>query len=136
MRKENKDIKQRLEDYQWICFNLELTGCDLERWMNEAKKVMSGMPIRLDTKDLRATYLDICEKLNAKIKEAAEEKIIVEEAIRSIDNYDIEQVMWLKYIEFLSWTEISNKTNHSNKYCHELHEKGLELLEYVLPEIA
>jgi hypothetical protein len=132
MKNEYECIKQKLEDHEWVCCLIELKKIELERWIKQTKKIVSI----INTKSLMGLYLEICENLNAEIKKLSKEKSMVEDAISSIDDCDIKQVMTLKYIECLNWSGIRNITNLPDKECHELHKKGLELLENILSEAA
>lgn len=135
MSKERKYIIQKLDDYRWICYNIDFTKKDLERWINEAERVVGNLS-KLDTKELRTLYMGICERLNGQIKELTKAKLFIDSAINAIEDSYIKQIMRLKYIEFLSWPKISDVINLPVKQCHELHEKGLVLLENILSEAA
>lgn len=132
MKNEYECIKQKLEDHEWVCCLIELKKIELERWIKEAKKIATIA----NTKSLMGLYLGICEKINAEIKKLSKEKSMVEDAINSIDDCDIKQVVTLKYIECLSWSGIHNITKLPDKDCHKLHEKGLDLLKTILPEAS
>jgi hypothetical protein len=135
MATEHGCIKQKLDDYRWICYNIDLTKKDLECWINEAKRVVCKLP-KLDTAELRSLYMGICERLNEQIMEMTKVKMLIDASINAIEDCDIKQVMRLKYIELLQWPDISNSVKLPMEQCHKLHKEGLELLEKILSEAA
>ncbi|KNZ41453.1 hypothetical protein [Acetobacterium bakii] len=129
---EKNRRKELLEGYQCICLLIEYKSRDLERWMNDATRMANlfkKMPGSENNKIL-TLYLEICDGLNNNIKELVKDKCIVNYVIENINDCDVEYVMKLKYIDALSWTEISNKTKKPTEHYQELHKIWLRILGY------
>lgn len=136
MVKERKYIKQKLDDYRWICCLIDHTSHDLETCMKKTKDVMNKVSnytgdFKIFASEQISRHMNECERLNAKIKKLSKEKLMVEAAIDTIEDFDVKQVMKLKYLEYLKWPEICSITKHHDKQCHKLHEKGLNLLRII-----
>ncbi len=58
----------------------------------------------------------------------SEHVLEVKLAFWEIHNEDQQEVLELRYIEGLTWDEISDKTHFSERWCRHLHENALDAL--------
>ena len=65
---------------------------------------------------------DVISDLIAKRKAIAQ-------AIRSINNLELETVLELRYLEYLSWEEIASRMGYSLQSAYKAHGKALQLVK-------
>ncbi|WKY45993.1 DUF1492 domain-containing protein [Eubacteriaceae bacterium ES2] len=76
------------------------------------------------------SYLDMIAELEKEIRYLREAKREVEFLISTIDDWGVERIMRLRYIQGMQWEEICVKVNYSWKWVHKLHNDGLNEIEW------
>ena len=95
-----------------------------------APTTVSGMPISRSRnvhrmEDTIAKLLDLESEINADIDDLIELKRNIMTIIKQVPNDDFKELLELRYLAFLSWSEIAADMRHSKDYIFELHRKAL-----------
>ena len=107
---------------------------DLQSKVQKVTPTLSDMPMGSGVSDKSTiidTYLDMIEDLNTEVKRLREVRREVECLISTIDDWTVERIMRLRYIDGLRWEDICCKVNYSWQWVHKLHAQGLDYIEFV-----
>ena len=95
-----------------------------------ASSVISGMPVsgtrnthRME--DIIVKLLDLESEINADIDTLVELKRDIITVIKRIPNDEYRELLELRYLAFLPWSEIAHDMRRSQDYIFELHRKAL-----------
>lgn len=134
MTDENLIKQNYLRRYQWACQEIDAWQDELDIWIARATRItttFSDMPKggeRQTMDDAVVKYVEIADNLNAKIVEAVQIKIEVEQCIDAITDGRLRAVLRLRYINHLKWEVICYHLSYSWKMIHILHGAALDKL--------
>lgn len=77
------------------------------------------------------TYLDMIDDLEKEVRILRNIRREVEYLISTIDDWTVERVMRLRYIDNLRWEDICCRTNYEWAQVHRFHARGLEAVEFM-----
>lgn len=132
----NEDKKKKLKAYIFAGEKISDLVDEIVVLKSKVEKVtptLSDMPMGSGVSDKSTiidTYLDMIEDLNAEVKRLREVRREVEYLISTIDDWAVERVMRLRYLDNLKWEDICCRAEKSWQWVHVLHSKGLELIEF------
>lgn len=101
--------------------------------VNKITPTLSDMPKGSggnDRSKIIDSYLDMIAELEKEIRYLREAKREVEFLISTIDDWGVERIMRLRYIQGMQWEEICVKVNYSWRQVHYLHADGLNKIEF------
>ena len=117
LAKEAEDIRERLERLRSI-----LERCT-PSWSDAPGRASGVSP------DKMGEHMDKLAELEAEgWRRAAaylEHVFEVDKAISEIEDPTQRMIIRLRYMDGLSWEKISDKTHYSERWCKELHSRGL-----------
>lgn len=104
---------------------------DLQSKVHKVTPTLSDMPMGsgTDKAGIIATYLDMIKELEIEVKNLRESKREVEYLISTIDDWTVERIMRLRYIDGLKWEEICVRANYGWTQVHKFHSDGLNSIE-------
>ena len=79
--------------------------------------------------DVVAGYIEMVEQLEGEVRRCEAIKRDVECLISTIDDWTVERVMRLRYIDGMKWEVICVKMSYSWVWVHKLHSDGLNSIE-------
>lgn len=95
-----------------------------------ASSVVAGMPVngtrsahRME--DIIVKLLDLESEINADIDTLVELKRDIIAVIKQVPNEEHRELLELRYLAFLPWSEIAHDMRRSQDYIFELHRKAL-----------
>lgn len=106
---------------------------DLKAKSKRITATISDMPKGSGSNDrskIIDNYLDMIAELGKEIRCLRETKREVEFLISTIDDWGVERIMRLRYIQGMTWEEICVKVNYSWRWVHKLHSDGLNEIEW------
>lgn len=133
----NDDKKKKLKSYIHANDKINDLIDEIELLRSKALKVtptLSDMPKGSGSSDKSGVidkYLDMVSDLEREIKRLYETKREVEYLISTVDDWTVERVMRLRYIDGMKWEDICCKINYSWQGVHNLHNKGLNGIEWI-----
>lgn len=101
--------------------------------VNKITPTLSDMPKGSGVSDKSSiidTYLDMISDMKFEVQHLRELKREVEYLISTIDDWTVERIMRLRYVENLRWEDICCKVNYSWRQVHYLHADGLNKIEF------
>lgn len=132
----NDDKKKKLKSYTHANEKISDLIDEIELLRSKALKVtptLSDMPKGSGTSDKSGVidkYLDMVGDLEHEIKRLYNVKREVEHLISTIDDWTVERIMRLRYIDNLRWEDICCRVNYSWRQVHYLHADGLNQIEF------
>ena len=132
----NDDKKKQLKSYIKASEKIQDLIDEIAHLKEKVHKVtpaLSDMPMGTGTSDragIIATYMDMINELEIEVKNLQIVKRDVEYLISTIDDWTVERVMRLRYIDGLRWEDICCKVNYTWKWVHKLHSDGLQSIEW------
>lgn len=131
----NDDKKKKLKAYIKATEKIQDLIDEIALLQSKVQKVtptLSDMPMGTGTDKsvIIATYLDMIKELEIEVKNLRESKRDVEHLISTIDDWAVERIMRLRYIDNLRWEDICCRVNYSWRQVHYLHADGLNQIEF------
>lgn len=130
----NKEKKEYLEKYRYLCYEIKRLQAELEVWQSRAEKVtsyISGLPkgsAECGSEKTILKIIDMKQEISEHIREAVQVRNEIEIAIQTISNNTLQQVLKFRYIEMDTWEEIAEKMNYSYQWVCVLHGRALKEL--------
>lgn len=112
--------------------SLERRIAALRETLERITPQLDGMPHGSDGKDkmatLTATIVDLEEKLD---KRRVNCEVEMQRAETVIDTLPDQQrlIMRLRYIDGLTWRQVSEKSNYDKRHCIRIHKRALERIK-------
>ena len=132
----NEDKKKKLKAYIFAGEKISDLIEEIEVLKAKALKVtptLSDMPKGSGTSDKSGVidiYLDMIHELECEARTLSDTKREVEHLISTIDDWAVERIMRLRYIDNLRWEDICCRVNYSWRQVHYLHADGLNQIEF------
>ena len=132
----NDDKKKQLKSYIKASEKIQDLIDEIAHLKEKVHKVtpaLSDMPMGTGTSDragIIATYMDMINELEIEVKNLQIVKRDVEYLISTIDDWTVERVMRLRYIDGLKWEEICCRMNYEWAQVHRFHASGLSAIEF------
>lgn len=107
----------------------------IDQLRSQAEKVtttISGMPQATGGKgmeDVIVVYMDMLGDLAQKVRRNFEIKRDIDYLISTVDNWQAERVMRLRYIEGLEWDEVAKRVNYCKRQAQRYLDVALEFIE-------
>lgn len=132
----NDDKKKRLKAY--IAANEKISDfideiVTLKLKVEKVTPTLSDMQHGSGTSDKSGiidTYLDMINDMEKEVRRLQETRREVEYLISTIDDWTVERIMRLRYIDNLRWEDICCRVNYSWRQVHYLHADGLNRIEW------
>jgi len=131
----NEDKKKKLKAYIFAGEKISDLIEEIEVLKAKALKVtptLSDMPKGSGTSDKSGVidiYLDMIHELECEARTLSDTKREVEHLISTIDDWTVERIMRLRYIDGLKWEEICVRANYGWTQVHKFHSDGLNSIE-------
>ena len=132
----NDDKKKRLKAYIHANEKISDLVDEIVVLKSKVEKVtptLSDMPNgggMSDKSCIIDTYLDMINDLEREVCILRNIRYEVEHLISTIDDWTVERVMRLRYIDNLRWEDICCRVNYSWRQVHYLHADGLNQIEF------
>lgn len=129
------DIKQELKNIKYLDFKIKSEIKELEK-LKIYEDILKGIDYRMDkvqnsnTSDISDTIVkivDLEENIKKNISILVEKKNKLKSQITILEP-TMCKIMYLRYFEYLSWSEISSQIYYSEGYIKKLHGIALEIL--------
>ena len=132
----NDEKKKQLKAYIWA--NEKINGLTneiilLKLKVGKVTPTLSDIPNCGGTSDKSGiidAYLDMISDLEREVRALRNVRREVEYLISTIDDWTVERVMRLRYIDNLRWEEICYRMNYEWAQVHRFHARGLEAVEF------
>ena len=133
--------KEYLQQIRNLDRKINIHMQDLNRWRRMAYSISNdAMQTKYDpNRHTNASYekciaeadaLDrkICEEIDrlADMKEEARLKIVM------IDGTDLQLILEMRYLQFMSWEDIGSEMNYGKSWIHQKHNDALDRLDAIL----
>lgn len=132
----NEEKKAYLRRYRVLNRRIDQTRIELKNWEELATNITpkySDLPKAAGTSDkIQCAIVEIVqleEKLKILIDELRQKQSDIKIALERIQNNELRDVLWYRYVCGLDWADIAEKMNYSFRYTLFLHEKALKKLE-------
>lgn len=114
------DSKTReIADLRKTCTDLQATDYTKDRVLSSPKGSASYTAI-IDK------IIDLENEINAEIDMLVDVRKEIRETIERVDNADEKLLLRYRYINFLSWVQISDCMNYEIRQIHRIHKSALE----------
>lgn len=131
---EYQNKKEYLKSYRKACKKTESLKEQMES-LREAEtsiksQQMSDMPKggtrHRDLSDLMVKLEDLQAQIADAITESCKIKLEIEEALWKLEDPEEARVLRFRYIYSMTWEEISNTMNYSNRQIHYMHKNAIK----------
>lgn len=121
LRRYDKMIESKKAEIERIRLSLEYKSVSYD-----GQRVQGGGASR---EDMICKMLDFERDMEDQVRELIELKKEIMAQIDKLDQAEYIQLLYLRYLEFKTWEEISVKMNFSYRYVLKLHGRALQELE-------
>lgn len=131
----NDDKKKKLKAYIHANEKISDLVDEIVVLKSKVEKVtptLSDMPMGSGMSDKSCiidTYLDMIDDLEKEVRILRNIRREVEYLISTIDDWTVERIMRLRYIDGLKWEEICVRANYGWTQVHKFHSDGLNSIE-------
>lgn len=121
LRRYDRMIESKKAEIERIRLSLEYKSVSYD-----GQRVQGGGASR---EDMICKMLDFERDMEDQVRELIELKKEIMAQIDKLDQAEYIQLLYLRYLEFKTWEEISVKMNFSYRYVLKLHGRALQELE-------
>lgn len=121
LRRYDRMIESKKAEIEQIRLSLEYKSVSYD-----GQRVQGGGASR---EDMICKMLDFERDMEDQVRELIELKKEIMAQIDKLDQAEYIQLLYLRYLEFKTWEEISVKMNFSYRYVLKLHGRALQELE-------
>lgn len=134
---EYQSKKEYLTGYRKACKRIESLKEQLESLREIKQSVrsqqLSDMPTgsnhHRDLSDLMVKLEDLQAQIADAITDSCKIKLEIEEALWKLEDPEEARVLRFRYIYFMTWEEISETMNYSNRQIHYIHKNAIKNLK-------
>lgn len=129
------EVKKELESYRWALDKQRDLQAELDRWRATAENISpnwSGMPgggpsgAQIETSVEH--ILELTEQLEQQIQECIAQRAKVEQLIELAEKPQHRSILRKRYIDCMSWREITELTRYDIDYARKLKREGIHKL--------
>lgn len=84
--------------------------------------------------DAVCKIVDLQEELGRDVQELVELKRRISTLIKSVPNHEYQTLLEKRYLCLQTWEKISVDMNFSIQHAHRIHEKAVEIIEFLLKD--
>lgn len=134
---EYQSKKEYLAGYRKACKKIESLKEQLESLLEIEQSVRSqqlldmpkGSNRHQDLSDLMVKLEDLQAQIADAITDSCKIKLEIEEMLWKLDDPEEARVLRFRYIYFMTWEEISETMNYSNRQIHYIHKNAIKNLK-------
>ena len=132
----NQEKIQFLRQYRNVLQKVEMLKRDLIRWRELGEKVtpsLTGMPQGgQNVPKVEQSAIMICDiekEINERIAQSARLYMQILQAIESVEDVTLQNLLHRRYIDGEKWEEIAVDMHYTWRWVHKLHKRALDMLE-------
>ncbi|MDR3313460.1 MAG: DUF1492 domain-containing protein [Oscillospiraceae bacterium] len=84
--------------------------------------------------DIIAKIIDLEAEINADIDRLVDLKRDIVSAVKGVEDEDLQALLELRYLCFLTWSEVAATMRYGKDYVFELHRKALTAIKFATPQ--
>lgn len=134
---EYQSKKEYLAGYRKACKKIESLKEQLKSLLEIEQSVRSqqlldmpkGSNRHQDLSDLMVKLEDLQAQIADAITDSCKIKLEIEEMLWKLDDPEEARVLRFRYIYFMTWEEISETMNYSNRQIHYIHKNAIKNLK-------
>ncbi len=134
---EYQSKKEYLAGYRKACKKIESLKEQLESLLEIEQSVRSqqlldmpkGSNRHQDLSDLMVKLEDLQAQIADAITDSCKIKLEIEEMLWKLDDPEEARVLRFRHIYFMTWEEISETMNYSNRQIHYIHKNAIKNLK-------
>lgn len=134
----NQEKIQFLRQYRSILEKIELLKQDILSWQELGEKItpsLTGMPKSgRDCPKVEQAAVMICDiqsQLSERIAQSAGLYMQILQAIESVEDVTLQNLLHRRYIDGEKWEEIAVDMHYSWQWVHKLHKRALNVIKII-----